>query len=148
VVASLKALYTMTTIHIFSYCVFCNCLLADINRLQPLLHPSAPITSRTSLLKLLSALLVLDPVTTLNPAQNPAFDFVLTAYKQLLSEPGKQVQQRQLVSDALQLLGGVLMGLQQHLQQQPAAAAAVMELHSVLADIVDGWGVAIRAVKR
>lgn len=75
------------------------------------------------------------------------FDFLLTAYKQLLSETGKQVQQRQLVSEALQLLGSVLIGLQQHLQQ-PAAVAAVKELQGVLSNIVDSWGVAVRAVKR
>jgi hypothetical protein len=93
-------------------------------------------------------MLALDPSSTLNPATNPAFDFVLTAYKQLLSEPGKQVQQRQLVSEALQLLGSVLVGLQQHLQQQPAAVAAVRQLQAVLSDIVDSWGVAVRTVKR
>jgi hypothetical protein len=73
---------------------------------------------------------------------------MLTAYKQLLSEPGKQVQQRQLVGDALQMLGSVLVGLQRHLQQQPAAVAAVKALQGVLSDVVDSWGVAVRAVKR
>jgi hypothetical protein len=121
---------------------------AGLPRLQPLLHPTAPLSSRTSLLKLLSALLALDPSAALNPASNPAFDFVLTAYKQLLSEPGKHVQQRQLVSDALQMLGSVLVGLQQHLQQQQAAVAAVKKLQAVLSGIVDSWGVAVRAVKR
>lgn len=125
----------------------CTFMLAGLPKLQPMLHAAAPLSCRTTLLKLLSAIFALDAGAALNPTTNTGFNFLFTAYRQLLAKKGSHVQQRQLLSQALQLLGSVLLSLQQHLQQQ-AAREAIIQLREVLSDIVDSWGVNVRNVKR
>jgi hypothetical protein len=145
--------------------------------LQPLLSTSASSGSQATLLKLLKTLLDLDPAFTLSPSRNPAFEFILSAYSHLLSpqQPGRTraVQQQQLVTEALKLLGTVLVQLQHQQQllrgqQQEDVSAALNQLvnvsfqessascgaaagheqQCVLVEVVNGWGVDNSTIRR
>lgn len=158
--AVLCAAVVVRVMHAVKACLPCIqaavCLAhrAGLSVLQPLLAPTTPPESRTTLLKLLTTLVELDAATTLNPVTNPAFGFVVDAFRALLSPKqaslARSVAQQQLVTQALRLLAPVLAALQQQ-QAHAAAAAALAGLlkvstqpgtpQCVLGAIADGWGV-------
>ena len=119
----------------------------SLPKLEPLLHSSASLEQKSTLLKIIKFILNLDASHALKPNANPSFKFLIEAFKHLLSGKGASVQEQQLLSQALGLLGTVLVALQQQQQQQQQGgeggmvAAAVDDIEAALHEIaVNQWG--------